>query len=379
MATNRGTNYIDIGDWWGGGDDPAPEDPGQEQNQTQTQDQTQSSHNESLNLNGNGNGNANGNANGNLNGNGNHNGNTNGNTNANGNTNVNANHNANSAHNAASNAASNTASNAASNSATNNATNNSNTDVNTNVNTTVDVGVNLDELMPTSDDDFGDFDLSGGSKLGDVLMADGGSTAMYAPSSSDVSFGKVLNNALNGEGNDVGMAIGQSGAMNDQDVIHNATVSNEASWQQNGDAHGGTATADLRDEMQKTMQDYAAVFRTAETLEEGHKRIHEIQAMFGDVKLSDRSLVWNTDLVETLELENLLGNAVVSMDSALNRQESRGAHAREDYSERDDENWMKHTVSWLQESGDVQLDYRPVHMTTLTDEMEVIPPKKRVY
>jgi len=144
-------------------------------------------------------------------------------------------------------------------------------------------------------------------------------------------------------------------------------------------AKGSHTTASLRDQMQHAMQTYSAVFRTAETLEEGSKLIHDIYAKFADVNVSDRSLVWNTDLVETLELENLLGNAVVSMDSALNRQESRGAHAREDFGERDDEQWMKHTVSWMQEDGGVQLDYRPVHMTTLTDEMEVIPPKKRVY
>ena len=144
-------------------------------------------------------------------------------------------------------------------------------------------------------------------------------------------------------------------------------------------ADGSEPTAKVRERMQSVMQQYSAVFRTAETLEEGSRQIHEIYQSLADIKVVDRSLIWNTDLVETLELENLLGNAVVSMDSALNRQESRGAHAREDFADRDDENWMKHTVSWLQDSGDVQLDYRPVHMTTLTDEMEVIPPKKRVY
>jgi succinate dehydrogenase / fumarate reductase flavoprotein subunit len=144
-------------------------------------------------------------------------------------------------------------------------------------------------------------------------------------------------------------------------------------------AKGGSPTAAIRDRMQRTMQDYAAVFRTGETLEEGCRLMQEVFASFEDVSVSDRSLIWNTDLVETMELENLLGNAVVSIESARNRQESRGAHAREDFPDRDDENWMKHTLSWLESAGKVRLDYRPVHMNTLTDEMEPVPPKARVY
>ncbi len=144
-------------------------------------------------------------------------------------------------------------------------------------------------------------------------------------------------------------------------------------------AAGSTPTSEIRDSMQHIMQNDAAVFRTGETLQQGVGKIRETFASFEDVKVSDRSLVWNSDLIETLELQNLLGQAVVTMVSAENRKESRGAHAREDFKTRDDENWMKHTLTWIDDKGNTRIDYRPVHLNTLSSDVAYIPPKERKY
>ncbi|MDH3400779.1 MAG: succinate dehydrogenase flavoprotein subunit [Chromatiales bacterium] len=142
---------------------------------------------------------------------------------------------------------------------------------------------------------------------------------------------------------------------------------------------GELSTAQIRLNMQRTMQNHAAVFRTGEVLDAGVAKMQEVFASFEQVGISDRSLVWNTDLMETMELDNLMGQAMSTICSAANRQESRGAHARDDYPDRDDANWMKHTLAWVGSDGKVQIDYRPVHMATMTDEVDVVPPKKRVY
>jgi succinate dehydrogenase / fumarate reductase flavoprotein subunit len=144
-------------------------------------------------------------------------------------------------------------------------------------------------------------------------------------------------------------------------------------------AKGSRSTADIRLEMQKIMQSDAAVFRTGDSLREGMTKLARTFDSFADVRVSDRSLIWNTDLIETLELDNLLVQAVATIHSAENRKESRGAQAREDFQNRDDVNWLKHSLCWVDERGQVRFDYRPVHLETLTRDVDPIPPKARTY
>ncbi len=144
-------------------------------------------------------------------------------------------------------------------------------------------------------------------------------------------------------------------------------------------ADGDLPTARIRLEMQRAMQSYCAVFRSGDILGEGVEKLAAIWQTMAHVGVTDRSLIWNSDLVETWELDNLMRQALVTIESACNRTESRGGHAREDYPDRDDEDWMKHTLAWLGDDGKTTIDYRPVHLFTLSDDVETFPPKARVY
>jgi succinate dehydrogenase / fumarate reductase flavoprotein subunit len=144
-------------------------------------------------------------------------------------------------------------------------------------------------------------------------------------------------------------------------------------------AKGGTRVAALRDQMQRTMQTHAAVFRDSKSLIEGVDKMHTVWTGLADMAVTDRGLIWNSDLMEALELQNLMGNAMTTMVGAEARKESRGAQAHDDFPERNDAEWMKHTLAWCDDAGAVRLDYRPVAMRTLTNEVSVFPPKKRVY